>query len=88
MPRRAPIDLLDTLGVDRPVTLVALAFGRPIAAEFAVHHPDGCSALSDTAAIVSGFLRVHRDRAGAQKDGASPSGTPTRNTRSCNASAE
>ncbi|MCP2340685.1 alpha/beta fold hydrolase [Actinomadura rupiterrae] len=34
------IDLLDALGVDRPVTLVALAFGGPIAAEFAVHHPE------------------------------------------------
>ncbi|MGV4987315.1 alpha/beta fold hydrolase [Streptomyces sp. NRAIS4] len=33
-------DLLEALGVDRPVTLVALAFGGPIAAEFAVHHPE------------------------------------------------
>ncbi|MFC5183271.1 alpha/beta fold hydrolase [Actinomadura harenae] len=33
------LDLLDALGVDRPVTLVALAFGGPVAAEFAVHHP-------------------------------------------------
>ncbi|MEV4258625.1 alpha/beta hydrolase [Spirillospora sp. NPDC049652] len=34
------LDLLDALGVDRPVTLVALAFGGPIAAEFAVRHPE------------------------------------------------
>ncbi|MFF3920186.1 alpha/beta fold hydrolase [Streptomyces sp. NPDC001852] len=34
------IDLLEALGVDRPVTLVALAFGGPIAAEFAVYHPE------------------------------------------------
>lgn len=34
------VDLLDELGVDRPVTLVALAFGCPIAAEFALRHPD------------------------------------------------
>ncbi|MFB9831332.1 alpha/beta fold hydrolase [Actinoallomurus acaciae] len=34
------IDLLEALGVDRPVTLVALAFGGPVAAEFAVHHPE------------------------------------------------
>ncbi|OIJ95533.1 hypothetical protein BIV25_20570 [Streptomyces sp. MUSC 14] len=33
-------DLLEVLGVDRPVTLVALAFGGPIAAEFAVRHPE------------------------------------------------
>ncbi|MET7465226.1 alpha/beta hydrolase [Nonomuraea sp. NPDC005501] len=39
------IDLLDTLGVDRPVTLVALAFGGPIAAEFAVHHPERVARL-------------------------------------------
>lgn len=34
------IDLLDELNVDRPVRLVALAFGGPIAAAFAVHHPE------------------------------------------------
>ncbi|MFC4908694.1 alpha/beta fold hydrolase [Actinomadura gamaensis] len=34
------LDLLDALGVDRPVTLVALAFGGPIAAEFAIRHPE------------------------------------------------
>ncbi|MEV4115440.1 alpha/beta hydrolase [Nonomuraea sp. NPDC049695] len=39
------IDLLDTLGIDRPVTLVALAFGGPIAAEFTVRHPDRVSRL-------------------------------------------
>ncbi|MGY4920433.1 alpha/beta fold hydrolase [Streptomyces sp. 900116325] len=33
-------DLLDALGVDRPVTIVAMAFGCPIAAEFAVRHPE------------------------------------------------
>ncbi|WBO61442.1 alpha/beta fold hydrolase [Streptomyces camelliae] len=33
-------DLLGVLGVDRPVTLVALAFGGPITAGFAVHHPE------------------------------------------------
>ncbi|MER6812103.1 alpha/beta hydrolase [Spirillospora sp. NPDC000708] len=38
-------DLLDALGVDRPVTLVALAFGGPIAAEFAVHHPERVSGV-------------------------------------------
>ncbi|MEV0233404.1 alpha/beta hydrolase [Nonomuraea sp. NPDC050786] len=38
-------DLLDALGIDRPVTLVALAFGGPIAAEFAVHHPERVSRL-------------------------------------------
>jgi pimeloyl-ACP methyl ester carboxylesterase len=39
------VDLLEALGVDRPVTLVALAFGGPIAAEFAVHHPERVSRL-------------------------------------------
>ncbi|MEO3867353.1 alpha/beta hydrolase [Nonomuraea sp. B12E4] len=39
------VDLLDALGVDRPVTLVALAFGGPIAAEFAVRHPERVSRL-------------------------------------------
>jgi pimeloyl-ACP methyl ester carboxylesterase len=39
------IDLLEALGVERPVTLVALAFGAPIAAEFAVSHPERVSRL-------------------------------------------
>ncbi|MEV1171810.1 alpha/beta hydrolase [Nonomuraea sp. NPDC049784] len=38
-------DLLEALGVDRPVTLVALAFGGPIAAEYTVSHPDRVSRL-------------------------------------------
>lgn len=40
------VDLLDALGVDRPVTIVALAFGGPIAAEFAVHHPERVAGVS------------------------------------------
>lgn len=39
------IDLLKALGVDRPVTLVALAFGAPIAAQFAASHPELVSRL-------------------------------------------
>lgn len=33
------LELLDRLGIDRPITIVALAFGGPIAAEFAVRNP-------------------------------------------------
>ncbi|NEW40304.1 alpha/beta hydrolase [Nocardia cyriacigeorgica] len=33
------LDLIDRLEVDRPITIVALAFGAPIAAEFAVRNP-------------------------------------------------
>lgn len=33
------LELLDRLGVERPITIVALAFGGPIAAEFAVRNP-------------------------------------------------
>ncbi|WP_328392882.1 alpha/beta fold hydrolase [Nocardia sp. NBC_00416] len=33
------LELLDQLGIDRPITIVALAFGGPIAAEFAVRNP-------------------------------------------------
>lgn len=38
-------ELLEALGVDRPVTLVALAFGGPIAAQFTVRHPELVSGL-------------------------------------------
>ncbi|WP_216907487.1 alpha/beta fold hydrolase [Nocardia noduli] len=33
------LELLDRLGVDRPITIVALAFGGPIAAQFALRNP-------------------------------------------------
>ncbi|MFE3444640.1 alpha/beta fold hydrolase [Nocardia sp. NPDC059180] len=37
------LELLDRLEVDRPITIVALAFGGPIAAEFAVRNPQRVS---------------------------------------------
>jgi pimeloyl-ACP methyl ester carboxylesterase len=46
---RQLVDLIDALELDAPVTLVALAFGCPIAAEFALRHPDSVSRLCLTA---------------------------------------